>query len=134
MAQEVFHDEQGRGTVVLIEEEGINPVPTYHPTTIQPMNFTPEDPIEVFKKRIEQIKMMIEEKKIDLAINNTKALQTAIAMLITMANVKKDTALMTKLQEVGVAVNELATTLAPLAASRVPSGRKAGELSEYRQP
>ena len=77
---------------------------------------------------------MIEEKKIDLAINNTKALQTAILMLVTMASQKKDTALLTQLQELGTQVNELAVILAPMVALPVPSGRKAGELVEYRQP
>lgn len=131
---EVFHDEQGRGTVTLIPEEGINPEPKFHPSAIQPVNFTPEDPIAIFKKRIEQIKTMIEEKKIDLAINNTKALQTAILMLVTMASQKKDTALLTELQKLGAEVNELATILAPMVVAPVSSGRKAGELTEYRQP
>ena len=132
--QEVFHDEQGRGTVTLIPEEGINPEPKYHPSQIHTIPLIPEDPIQVFEKRIEKIKKMIEEKQIDLAINNTKALQTAILMLITMANAKHDTVLLTKLQEVGGKVNDLALILAPLAEGRVPSERKVGELAEYRQP
>ena len=127
MAQEVFHDEQNRGTVVLIDEEGINPEPKYHPSAIQPMNFVPEDPIAIFEKRIEQIKKMTEDKQIDLAINNAKALQTAIAMLVTMASTKKDTALLTKLQEVGVKVNELAVILAPLATPIIPSVKPKGQ-------
>jgi hypothetical protein len=127
MAQEVFKDEQGRGTVTLIDEEGINPEPKFHPAAIQPMNFVPEDPIAIFEKRIEQIKKMIEEKKIDLAINNTKALQTAIAMLITMASTKHDQPLLEKLQTVGTKVNELATTLAPLATPIIPSVKPKGQ-------